>query len=288
MAARQSNLSNLGQRYLTSADGRSQLPLNPQQQQQAHAPQHQQLPQQPQYQSAADLSTSQVFGSAPALPRQARVFQLTQRMDFVPFNNTEPRTRAYRLAQMNKESLEKQRLAERKGGYHKYEVIKAVTEYEEGTVGFVPESGRFDTDTVGEEWRRRKAKHERSQRIYNQKREENVVREEERWRKMEEAKKAEVEKYTRYRADPLMGKKNVGSMPFDVVTLKYNDGDDGARLAYEDEQIRYRAALRAKNLHEKSTGSSFDPVTGGTARRIPTPNRPVHEANYAHADHSHW
>ena len=45
-----------------------------------------------------------------------------------------------------------------------------------------------------EEWRRRKAKHERSQRIYNQKREENVVREEERWRKMEEAKKAEVEK----------------------------------------------------------------------------------------------
>ena len=287
MATARSNISALGERFLTSADGRSQLPLQP------NARHHQQQVPVGRNNSsisnnASQLTTSQVFGEPTAVPTQARVFTLVNRRDFVPFNNVEPRTRAYRLAQMDKESLEKQRLVERKGGYHKYEKIKAVTEYEAGTVGFMPESGRFDTDTVGEEWRRRQAKIERAQQIYNNKRQENIVREEHRWAKMEEQKKAEVEKYTRYRADPLMGKKNVGSMPFDVVTLKYNDGADGARMAYEDEQIRYRAALRAKNLHEKSTGSSFDPITGGNARVVPTPQRPTLEANYAHADHSHW
>lgn len=237
--------------------------------------------------SAANLSTSQVFGDS-GRPRQARVFQLAQRPDFVPFNNTQPRTRAYRHAQLNKESLEKQRLVERKGGYHKYEKIEAVTQYEAGTVGFMPEAGRFDTDTVGEEWRKRQAANERAKQIYEAKRQQNVVREEERWAMMEQQKKEEFEKYQRYREDPLMGKKNVGSMPFDPVTLRYNDGADGARMAYEDEQIRYRAALRAKNIHEKSNGGEFNPVTGEAGLRVPTPPKPVHQANYAHADHSHW
>lgn len=282
-------MSQHGARFLTSADGRSQMPLQPQAHPHPHAgggglaPSHNQITH-----NAATLSTSQVFGEGAHRPQQARVFTLVHRRDFVPFNNTEPRTRAYRHAQTNKESLEKQRLVERKGGFHKYEKIEAVTQYEAGTVGYMPEAGRFDTDTVGEEWRRRKAAHERAQQVYSAKREEAVVREEERWAQMEAQKKAEVEKYQRYREDPLMGKKNVGSMPFDVVTLKYNDGADGARMAYEDEQIRYRAALRAKNIHEKSNGSEYNPLTGQEGHRVPTPAQPVHQANYAHADHSHW
>ena len=238
--------------------------------------------------SAAQLSTSQVFGESATRQRVARVFQMSKSMNFVSFHNTEPRTRAYRHAQTNKESLEKQRLVERKGGYHKYEKIEAVTQYEQGTVGFMPEAGRFDTDTVGEEWRRRQAAQQRTQQIYQAKRGEAVAREERRWEQMEAAKVAEAEKYARYRDDPLMGKKNVGSMPFDPVTLRYNDGDDGARLAYEDERIRYRAALRAKNIHEKQNGCGFDTLTGGEMRKISTPAAPKLEANFAHAEQSHW
>jgi hypothetical protein len=238
-----------------------------------------------QHYQAAQLSTSQVFGS----PRQqARVFLMSRRPDFVVYNNVNPRTRAYRQAQTNKESLEKQRLVERKGGFHKYEKVEAVTQCEEGTVGFMPESGRFDTDTVGEAWLQRKSAYKRRQEIDALKRAEHAKREMHHVEKNKALKLSEVEKYARYREDPLMGKKNVGSMPFDVVTLKYNDGDDGSRLQYEDSQIRYRAALRAKNIHEKTSGSTFDPVTGKDSRHIQTPQKPTFQANYAHADHSHW
>merc|ERR1719198_2080183 len=75
---------------------------------------------------------------------------------FVPFFNIQPRTRAYRKSQMDKEGIEKQRLKERKGGFHKYTEFKAVTGSEPGEPGYSSEAARFDTDAVGAEQRRKK------------------------------------------------------------------------------------------------------------------------------------
>merc|ERR1719326_382509 len=74
---------------------------------------------------------------------------------FVPFFNIQPRTRAYRKSQMDKEGIEKQRLKERKGGFHKYTEFKAVTGSEPGEPGYSSEAARFDTDALAAEQRRR-------------------------------------------------------------------------------------------------------------------------------------
>ena len=60
--------------------------------------------------------------------------------------------------------------------------------------GFLADADRFHTDTSGEEFLARKAKHEEKQLQYDQKRVSRVEREEARWQAIEE-KKAEEEKY---------------------------------------------------------------------------------------------
>lgn len=206
--------------------------------------------------------------------------------NFVAFFNINPRTRAYRKSQMDKEGIEKQRLKERKGGFHKYTEFKAVTGSEPGEPGYSSEAARFDTDASAAEQRRRKkvkaAYDTRIQARYNN----GIVREERRFKRMEEEKRLEEDKYTRYRADPLMGKKNVSGVPYHPVTLQYNDGADGQRMAYEDSKIRYRAARRAKNMHDKSRSVEYNVVSGLDVPRLSTPVDPGPVPNYAHADRS--
>jgi len=205
---------------------------------------------------------------------------------FVAFFNIQPRTRAYRKSQMDKEGIEKQRLKERKGGFHKYTEFKAVTGSEPGEPGYATEAGRFDTDAVGAEQRRRK----QVQAAYDsriQARHKNYLdREERRFERMEEEKRLEEDKYMRYRADPLMGRKNVSGVPYHPVTLQYNDGDDGRRMAYEDAKIRFRAARRAKNMHDKSRSVDYNVVSGIDMARLPTPVDPGPVPDYKYAQHS--
>jgi len=150
--------------------------------------------------------------------------------NFVPFFNIQPRTRAYRKSQMDKEGIEKQRLKERKGGFHKYTEFKAVTGSEPGEPGYSSEAARFDTDAVGAEQRRKKQMIAAYDSMINARKDKHLAREDRRFKRMEEEKRLEEDKYSRYRADPLMGKKNVSGVPYHPVTLQYNDGADGRRM----------------------------------------------------------
>merc|ERR1719326_2270764 len=205
---------------------------------------------------------------------------------FVPFFNIQPRTRAYRKSQMDKEGIEKQRLKERKGGFHKYTEFKAVTGSEPGQPGYSTEAARFDTDVVGAEQRRRQREKQAYDNRIGHLHKNFLAREDRRFERMAEEKRLEEDKYRRYRADPLMGKKNVSGVPYHPVTLQYNDGDDGRRMEYEDAKIRFRAARRAKNMHEKSRSVDYDVVSGVNARRLPTPVDPGPVPDYAYAQHS--
>jgi len=205
---------------------------------------------------------------------------------FVAFFNIQPRTRAYRKSQMDKEGIEKQRLKERKGGFHKYTEFKAVTGSEPGEPGYATEAGRFDTDAVGAEQRRRKKIQASYDSRIKARHTNYLAREERRFERMDEEKRLEEDKYMRYRADPLMGRKNVSGVPYHPVTLQYNDGDDGRRMAYEDAKIRFRAARRAKNMHDKSRSVDYNVVSGIDMSRLPTPVDPGPVPDYAYAQHS--
>merc|ERR1712037_588679 len=131
---------------------------------------------------------------------------------------------------------------------------------EPGEPGYATEAGRFDTDAVGAEQRRRK----QVQAAYDsriQARHKNYLdREERRFERMDEEKRLEEDKYMRYRADPLMGKKNVSGVPYHPVTLQY------------------------KNMHDKSRSVEYNVVSGLDVPRLSTPVDPGPVPNYAHAD----
>merc|ERR1719198_754103 len=112
---------------------------------------------------------------------------------FVPFFNIQPRTRAYRKSQMDKEGIEKQRLKERKGGFHKYTEFKAVTGSEPGEPGYSSEAARFDTDALAAEQRRRKKVKAAYDSRIKARYDNGIAREERRFKRMAEEKRLEEE-----------------------------------------------------------------------------------------------
>jgi len=175
---------------------------------------------------------------------------------------------------MDKETLEKQRLKARTGGYHKYDEFQTIVGFEDGTPGFQTEAQRFDTDAAGEEQRLRQAQYAGKEKLYTRRRQEAVDRDEVRWQKDMDTKQAEKEKWEHYRDAKLFGKKNIGSVPYNQITLQYNDGRDGESLRYEDDMIKWRAMQRARRLQQKMMGDNADPITGLPQVLIQVPDAP--------------
>jgi hypothetical protein len=70
-------------------------------------------------------------------------------------------------------------------------------------------------------------------------------------------------------------KKNSSGVPYNTVTLQYHDGLDGNRLRHNDDLVRYRGALRAKNLLEcGDTRVSYDILNGANLPPHVPPARP--------------
>jgi hypothetical protein len=137
--------------------------------------------------------------------------------------------------------------------------------------GYLADADRFHSDVSGEEMQLRQQRYHRSQQIYDNKRLQYAEKEEQRWQKIEEVKAAEESYWEKQRdlglkvppppssplfvhlhvlpsSFPTQAKKNSSGVPYNTVTLQYNDGKDGERLRESDDLVRYRAALRAKNL----------------------------------------
>lgn len=83
---------------------------------------------------------------------------------------------------------------------------------------------------------------------------------------MEEEQKAEEERLRYLQEHTEKAKSNKPSMPWNPITLRYDDGEDGERLRAEDERIRYRAAVRAQHLHQRNMAEPFNPITGAPVR----------------------
>lgn len=58
------------------------------------------------------------------------------------------------------------------------------------------------------------------------------------------------------------GKTNVESVSYNTITLQYKDDFGGQKLKFEDDSVRYRAALRAKFLYSKGHRQDYDVITG--------------------------
>lgn len=189
-------------------------------------------------------------------------------------------TREERRATKDKVALEKGRLMKRTG--HAARMYQAnapgpdgLTCPEPSAAGFLADADRFHSDVSGEELQERQERYHRTQRIYEHKREHNAQKEEQRWQKMEEAKAAEAAYWEHQRQLGTKSKKNSSGVPYNTLTLQYDDGIDGERLRHNDDMVRYRGALRAQNIVQQGdTRVSYDIVNGASLAPQLPPARP--------------
>ncbi|CBJ25482.1 conserved unknown protein [Ectocarpus siliculosus] len=163
-------------------------------------------------------------------------------------------TRPERRALKDKVALEKGRLMQRAGQAAKMNRDNlppegvSLTECTPDAAGFIADADRFHSDTVGEEHLRRKAQHERKVQINDNRRQLRVEREGKRWEDMEKKEGDDEQRWNRLRDEGEKSKKNKSGVPYNMISLRYNDGLDGDRLEYADNVTKHRAQVRSNNL----------------------------------------
>mmetsp|Transcript_6894 Transcript_6894/g.16429 ORF Transcript_6894/g.16429 Transcript_6894/m.16429 type:complete len:225 (-) Transcript_6894:71-745(-) len=191
------------------------------------------------------------------------------------FRNIKPRTRQQRRQLADKETLEKSRLRERTGGYHKYiDYGKGLTSQQPGSAGYIPEADRFHTDVAGEEKLLRDARVARGEQIISARREANAAREGERWARIDAAARNEAERWDEIRETGERAKRNKSSVPYNPLTLEYHESHEGLKLRYADDLVRYRAAQRAYTLQSHDVSTDYNPISGGALAKPTPPARP--------------
>merc|ERR1712205_136489 len=183
------------------------------------------------------------------------------------FRNCKPLGRDEKKAMNDKESIEKQRLRERREEYFHFEEPNArkaggVSAAGVGTVGWIPEAARFNTDSAHSEKMAQAERRQEEERFWDARREANVHREEKRWEQMEQAEEHQMaidESMKEARS-----RKNAGSIPYDLLTLRYHDTDDGNKLLETDAHARERQHGRMCQMYDNSNKSGYNPVTGET------------------------
>lgn len=102
----------------------------------------------------------------------------------------------------------------------------------------------------------------------------NAEREEKRWRTIEMEDDMDRKRWDEMRELGTFSRSNKTSVPYNPISLRYDDGNDGERLRFSDETLRYRSALRADHLQRRMNGAGYNPITGAPMTRISVPPAP--------------
>ena len=172
--------------------------------------------------------------------------------EYADFRNVQSRSRQERRNLMDKETREKQRLSERRGGYHHYEDLGMVTVPTPEACGFCSERERFQKDFAYYERERRQIIYQKKENALVQKQERLSRQEEARWDGIESQYRRDEERLAIQRAEGKKARRNAQSVPYDPITLKYRETLEGARLRNADHHIKHRAAMRSMNLQKIS------------------------------------
>eukprot|EP00163_Fabomonas_tropica_P012571 TRINITY_DN2390_c0_g1_i1.p1 TRINITY_DN2390_c0_g1~~TRINITY_DN2390_c0_g1_i1.p1 ORF type:complete len:231 (+),score=22.76 TRINITY_DN2390_c0_g1_i1:198-890(+) len=151
------------------------------------------------------------------------------------FRNLKPRTREERNAQANREQLEKERLANRTGGFHSrtYEDVRNPTENTEASLSYMSSADRFHTDVAGEERQRMEASQREQQQRYEEKRHREI---EEQRRKNEMEERVYLNEQQKWEQKREAGSKtNTASVAYNVISLEYDDSKEGQQLLHKDQ-----------------------------------------------------
>jgi len=170
-------------------------------------------------------------------------------------------------------ALEKERLKARKEGFGRYHDPGPLTENTPGSLGYASRAERFQTDAAAELKKSRDAVVNAREELLSSKREKNLIREENRWRRVDEEFNVKLEKQANL-ANGAKGSQNHSSIAYDPITLEYHVTPAGQKQKYEDDLTRFRAGVRTEKLHRQNSGSGYNPITGEDLRAPVLPPKP--------------
>lgn len=193
--------------------------------------------------------------------------------DYVPpvghVNNVRPVGRDAR--RQHREQIEKTRLGQRNFGFIRHHDVTCPLNISENSCQYSDVTQQFIGNSANKEKQTRERLIQQKKSYLNGKRQAGIDKEEQRWREIEEEHTARDERMKAARADPLTGKNCRNSMPYNPITLRYNNDPEGNRLLHEDNMTKYRGLLRSRRL-DKYTNGGYNPITG-TPRDIGCPPR---------------
>lgn len=201
------------------------------------------------------------------------------------FKNIQPKTRQERAYSKDVVALEKHRINQRVGfsarmhQENAFDDSSGLTTCVEKGAGYLSNADRFHTDTSGEEYAQRQDLYARKQKATEFRKQQSVSREDERWKKIEELKKADDERMVALREAGMKAKKNQSGAAYDVTNLEYSNTPQGEAQRYNDDLIRFRAEVRAHNLVVKGDSrANYNILSGEDRNPPPVPDRvPVPE-----------
>jgi len=172
-------------------------------------------------------------------------------------------------------ALEKERLKARKEGFGRYHDPGPLTENTPGSLGYASRAERFQTDAAAELKKSRDAVVNAREELLSSKREKNLIREENRWRRVDEEFNVKLEKQANLAngakvwerellhdvTERRQGSQNHSSIAYDPITLEYHVTPAGQKQKYEDDLTRFRAGVRTEKLHRQNSGSGYNPIT---------------------------
>lgn len=190
------------------------------------------------------------------------------------FNNIEPRTREERAALKDKEKIEDYRLKQRIGGYHKYVDNAQVNLPDPVSSHFISEAERFDKDFATYDKRKREEEYQKKLEVIERKRVEKFERDLQRWKYMDQEEDREKHRLQYMNEHYLTGKKNKGGAAYNVISLDYDNSQEGQVLKKRDDDAKVRALVRSKNIDMRSN-CGYNVLTGD---QRPGVYVPPHEA----------
>eukprot|EP00667_Euglena_gracilis_P021693 EG_transcript_23861 len=186
-----------------------------------------------------------------------------------------PVSRQDRRTLGDRDAREKNALAERRSGFQRHDPSSNPIESVAESAGFISNEERFHTDVIGELKGANNARLDRGVRNTELRRRNNLDREEQRWRDMDEAVVADAQ-----RAESLAGtsKRNVGGTGYNIVNHDWRNGYDAEMAKFKEDASAWRNANRANTLHKANHAEGFNILTGqpyGQVAVVPSkPNPP--------------
>ena len=126
---------------------------------------------------------------------------------------------------------------------------------------YISEGERFNKDFAAYDYNRRNIAHERKKEIYQNKKNILYERERKRWEKMDYEYLRAENKVMKNKEKNLVGRKNNPGMAFNPLTLQYDNSVQGEILKRRDEELKFRALMRATNI-DKHANAGYNIING--------------------------